>query len=184
MHLALAKECEDLQDDRRAFSHFVEGKAAGGKLLVDYTFERDEALFAAVERTFRDRAPTVGGDPSEEPIFVFGLPRTGTTLVERIISSHPWVHSAGELQNFGVALKRASGSRTAPMLDLDTIERARDLDWGLLGRQYLESTRPGTGTTPRFIDKLPANFLFAGHIAAALPNAKLICVGATPWIRA
>jgi len=179
VHLALAKECEDLQDDRRAFSHFVEGKAAGGK-LVDYTFERDEALFAAVERTFRGRAPTAGGEPSEEPIFVFGLPRTGTTLVERIISSHPWVHSAGELQSFGVALKRASGSRTPPMLDLDTIERAGDLDWGMLGRKYLESTRPGTGATPRFIDKLPANFLFAGHIAAALPNAKLICVRRDP----
>ena len=179
VHLALAKECEDLHDDRRAFSHFVEGKAAGGT-LVDYTFARDEALFAEVERTFRGRAPTGGGDPSEEPIFVFGLPRTGTTLVERIISSHPWVHSAGELQNFGVALKRETGSRTPPMLDLDTLQKAHDLDWRRLGRRYLESTRPGTGGKPRFTDKLPANFLYAGHIAAALPNAKLVCVRRNP----
>lgn len=179
VHLALAKEYEDLQDYPRAFRHFVDGKAAGGA-LVDYTFARDEAQFAEVERTFRDRPPITGGDPSEEPIFVFGLPRTGTTLVERIISSHPQVHSAGELQNFGVALKRETGSRTPPMLDLDTLQKAHDLDWRRLGRRYLESTRPGTSHKPRFTDKLPANFLYAGHIAAALPNAKLVCVRRDP----
>ena len=179
VHLALAKEHEDLGDYSRAFDHFVAGKAAGGR-LVDYTFERDEAIFAEVQKTFAHRPPPSGGDPSEEPIFVFGLPRTGTTLVERIISSHPWVHSAGELQNFGVTLKRASGSRTSPMLDVDTLQRARDLDWRLLGERYIASTRPGTGQTPRFTDKLPANFLYAGHIAAALPNAKLVCVRRDP----
>ncbi|HZV24233.1 MAG TPA: sulfotransferase, partial [Luteimonas sp.] len=106
--------------------------------------------------------------------------RTGTTLVDRIISSHPEVHSAGELQNFGMAVKRASGSRTPPMLDLDTLQRTRDLDWKRVGQLYVESTRPSTAHRPRFIDKLPHNFLHAGFIAAALPNAKMICLRRNP----
>ena len=113
---------------------------------------------------------------SDEPIFVFGMPRSGTTLVERILSSHSAVHSAGELQNLSVALKRLSGSRTPALIDPDTIRRARQADLTRLGEAYIASTRPGTGQVPHFIDKLPHNFLYAGFIAAALPNARMICV--------
>ncbi|RZA28269.1 MAG: sulfotransferase, partial [Proteobacteria bacterium] len=120
------------------------------------------------------------GCMSEEPIFVIGMPRSGTTLVERIISSHPMVHSGGELQNFGVCLKRASASTTPSILDLDTIGRCGTLDWERLGSAYIASTRPGTGHTPRFIDKLPHNFLFLGYIARALPNARIIHLRRNP----
>jgi hypothetical protein len=120
------------------------------------------------------------GFESAEPIFIIGLPRTGTTLVERIISSHSGVYSAGELQNFGVALKRATGSTTPSMLDMDAVARSRGLDWQALGRQYIESTRPATASLPRFIDKLPHNFLYAGYIAASLPNARIICLRRNP----
>ena len=108
------------------------------------------------------------------------MPRSGTTLVERMLSSHPDVHSAGELQDFGIVLKRASGSQTRQMLDVDTIERAREADWKKVGEAYLQATRPNTGSTPRFIDKLPHNFLYAGFIAKALPNAKLVCLRRNP----
>src|SRR3546814_11107379 len=73
-------------------------------------------------------AGAVGND-SDEPIFVIGMPRSGTTLVDRILSSHPQVHSAGELQNFGVAFKQASGSRTPQVFDLDCIARSAGIDW-------------------------------------------------------
>ncbi|MET0889473.1 MAG: sulfotransferase, partial [Stenotrophomonas maltophilia] len=86
----------------------------------------------------------------------------------------------GELQNFGVCLKRASGSRTPSMFDLDTISRSGQLDWNALGARYIASTRPGTGHTPHFIDKLPHNFLFAGYIARALPNARIINLRRNP----
>ncbi|MEL1265386.1 sulfotransferase [Pseudoxanthomonas putridarboris] len=111
---------------------------------------------------------------------MIGMPRTGTTLVERMLSLHPQVHSAGELQNFGVALKRATGSRTRHLLDPDTIARAAELDWERLGQDYIASTRPGTGHTPRFVDKLPHNFLYAGYIARALPHARLVCLRRNP----
>lgn len=179
LHMALAKECEDCADYPAAFDHYTRGKRAAGQGR-GYRIEQDEALFAAITATFPVAQAATAGCPAHEPIFVIGMPRSGTTLVERIISSHPDVHSAGELMNFGVALKQASGSRTPLLLDADTIARAQQLDWNALGAAYLASTRPATGHTPRFIDKLPHNFLYAGWIARALPNAKIVCLRRDP----
>lgn len=179
LHMALAKECEDCADYPAAFAHYTRGKAAAGKGL-DYSTGEDEAMFAAVAAAFPAPEVAASGCPTHEPIFVIGMPRSGTTLVERIITSHPDVFSAGELMNFGLVLKRASGSCTPQLLDADTIARAHELDWAAIGAEYLASTRPATGHTPRFIDKLPHNFLYAGWIARALPNAKIICLRRDP----
>src|SRR6185437_12344477 len=149
LHLALAKEYEDLADYPKAFEHLSAGKAAG-KAMSQYAFAQDEALFAAVSHAAPRPQPTAAGYPTGEP------------------------------QNFPLALKRASGSRTPRLVDPETIERARDLDWQKLGEDYLNSTRPDTGLTPRFIDKLPHNFLHVGAIANALPNAKIICLRRNP----
>lgn len=180
LNLALEKEYDDLGEYDLAFNHLVAGKAAWRRRL-DYGSERDRAVFEAIIQTQPGAAGQGGaGCDSEEPIFVIGMPRSGTTLVDRILSSHPRVHSAGELQNFPAVLKRASGSRTPQMFDEDTIRRAANPDWRRLGEAYLASTRPGTGHTPHFIDKLPHNFLYAGHIARALPRAKLVCLRRGP----
>ncbi|WP_109127096.1 sulfotransferase [Dyella sp. C11] len=179
VHLALAKECEDLGDYAAAFDHLTKGKAAGGKGR-GYRRENDQALFDALTKAFPETPTVHRGHDSAEPIFIIGMPRSGTTLVERIVSSHPDVQTAGELQNFGLVLKRLSGSRTPALLDEDTITRALQADPALVGRNYIASTRPGTGTRPRFIDKLPHNFLYAGFIARALPNAKILCLRRDP----
>jgi tetratricopeptide (TPR) repeat protein len=180
LELALAKEYEDLGEHARSFGHLVAGKSTQ-RVIRAGARERDREMFAALMQTLPGEEPAATyGCQSDEPIFVIGMPRTGTTLVERILSMHPQVRSAGELPNFGIELKRASGSRTAPVLDADTVRRARDLDWGRLGAAYLHSTRPLTGHTPRFVDKLPHNFLYAGHIARALPRARIVCVRRNP----
>jgi len=179
LNLALFKETEDLSEYPVAFDYLVAAKASGRRMRA-YDPATDAALFSAIQQAVPDAGADGGGFDSGEPIFIIGLPRTGTTLVERIISSHPDVYSAGELQNFGVALKRASASQTQRMLDIDTIKRSSRLDWRALGEEYLSSTRPQTGRHPRFIDKLPHNFLYAGFIAKALPNAKLICLRRDP----
>lgn len=178
LQLALAKVHEDLGDFERAFDHLSRGKAAGSAGR-DSSTVRDRALFdALIEETAR--LPETSGCDSREPIFLVGMPRSGTTLVDRILSSHPELYSAGELHNFSVALKRASGSRTPALLDRDTITRATQCDLARTGREYLESTRPATADKAHFTDKLPHNFLYAGFLASAFPNAKIICLRRNP----
>ena len=178
LHMALAKELEDLGDYRQAFHHLVQGKSAP-RSLMGYSTAQDGAMFDALVRSL-DNAPPGDGHDTREPIFIVGMPRSGTTLVDRILSSHPDVQSAGELHHFGVAWKQAMGGDGFRMFDPDHIVRGRIDDWRALGSRYLESTRPLTGQRPHFTDKLPHNFLYLGHIARALPNATLVCVRRNP----
>jgi len=179
VHSALAKEYEDLHDYAMAFKHLAVGKAANRRAR-NYSIARDEAIMQALVRAFPEPRPQPAGCLSDEPIFVIGMPRSGTTLVERILSSHPEVYAAGELQNFGVMLERLSGARSSVMLDPAMIDRTHHIPWKQLGDLYLSSTRPATTLKPRFIDKLPHNFLYAGFIANALPNARIICLRRNP----
>lgn len=179
VNLALAKELEDIGEYRQSLEHLREGKRAGREGR-GYSFERDQALFDVLVDAFPVPIDPVEGHDSQEPIFVIGMPRTGTTLVDRILSSHPDVQSAGELPNFGFLLKRMSGSRTPALLDADTLTSAQGLDHAALGRAYVDSTRPGTGQRRHFVDKLPHNFLYVGHIARALPRARIVCLRRNP----
>lgn len=108
------------------------------------------------------------------------MPRSGTTLVERILSSHSEVTQTGELLNLGITMKRLSGTITAALLDPATIAGMNRVNRAALGKLYVDSTRPGTGQTPRFIDKMPQNFLNLGYIAEALPNAAIVCLHRDP----
>lgn len=180
LHLTLAKEFEDFGEYSTAFDHYTRGKAAH-RGRAGYSSERDGAIFDAIRRHFDGmKVSTASGDRSDEPIFVFGMPRSGTTLTDRILSSHSKVYSAGELQNFGTALQRATGGTARSLPDTIAQLGTGFSDWARLGISYLESTRPGTGNTPHFVDKLPHNFLHAGFIAQALPRAKLICLRRDP----
>lgn len=179
LHMAMAKENEDLGHYENAFRHYTEAKRAG-RALRPYSPRADKALFDAATSALTEAPPPSVGHGSEEPIFVIGMPRTGTTLLDRIISSHPEVSSAGELQNFGMSLKRLSSSRSRLMLDPGTFAGLGKIDWLALGDRYLQTSRPMAGATRHFIDKLPHNFIYAGYIASALPNAKIICVRRNP----
>lgn len=179
VHLAMAKEHEDLGDQARSFEHLQLGKQAG-RLGRNYSIERDVALFRALTLAFPTPVQQTVGHRSSEPVFVIGMPRTGTTLVDRILASHPDVYSAGELENFGVVLKRLAGTDSPHLLDPITIGHALRCDPRRLGRAYVESTRPQTGSKARFVDKLPHNFLYAGFIARALPEARIICLRRHP----
>ncbi|WP_233198527.1 sulfotransferase family protein [Luteimonas rhizosphaerae] len=179
LNLALEKEYADLGNIDASFEALTVGKAAWRETLPNEP-TRDERLFQAIEDSVASIHHPATGSGSARPIFIMGMPRTGTTLVDRILSSHSQVMSAGELQNFGVLCKRASGSRTSPILDEDTVSRVANVDWHALGEAYLRSTQLQTGAAARFIDKLPHNFLYAGFIAQALPNAAMICLRRDP----
>ncbi|WP_430391715.1 sulfotransferase [Dyella sp. 20L07] len=179
LNLTLAKAHEDLDDHAQAFIHFTRGKAAR-RSQRPYTAQRDITMFDTLMRSFPLPQPAAPGASSAAPIFVVGLPRTGTTLVERILSCHPQVHAAGELQNFARVLQQQSESDAPFLLRPDLPERTRLIDWAKLGAAYLDSTPPATAQKPFFTDKLPHNFLHIGFIAHALPQARIICLRRHP----
>ncbi len=122
-----------------------------------------------------------GGLDTDECLFVFGLPRTGTTLVEQILSSHPTVFGAGELQAFATqAIQAVQRQARQAVGKLEFVDQAATLEPGALGRAYLEATRPQTGRTAHFVDKQPMHYLYAGLIRRGLPKARLVAVAREP----
>lgn len=180
LHLALSKELEDLEDFQGAFRHLVAGKSAKRATLSPTHDEHEKLVEALIER-FPDRTEQpIPGFETAQPIFVVGLPRTGTTLVDRILSSHPQVVSVGESPNFGMIIKRAAQTRSTKLLDVETLDAVLRLSAEALGRAYMEQTRPREAEAGRFVDKTPLNFLYAGLIARCLPQAKVICLRRHP----
>ena len=174
---ALAKELEDLGEAKRSFDHLKSGSDLRRKLMK-YDVERDLETIEAIKRTFGHAVfgTSVEGSDNSEAIFILGMPRTGTTLVERILASHTDVFAAGELNNFAAQLMTMMRAQSADKkLSRDEIvECSAKLEFKSLGESYLSSTRPFTGHTPKFIDKMPLNYLYVGLIHLALPNAKII----------
>ena len=173
----LGKEYEDLERWEDAFAAFSAGASARRQTL-EYDPSEEQRLFDCLEagytREWLEQTPT--GDSSAAPIFILGQPRTGTTLVERIISAHSQVHSAGELQQFPLALRRLSNVRDGKRFSAELFSAGLDLDPQRLGRMYLETSRKMQGDLPRFVDKLPQNYLCLPLILNALPNAKVLHV--------
>jgi hypothetical protein len=152
------------------------------RATLPYTFARDAAVFDAIEANWPKQALAPSTEaPQDAPIFIIGMPRTGTTLVDRILSSHPDVESAGELQAMPLAVKRAAGTRSRTVLDPETIAAAVNGDMGNIGRDFLQTARHHRRDPAlRFTDKFPGNFHYAGFIARALPNAKIVCLRRHP----
>ena len=182
VRFALAKELEDLGDDRRSFAHLKEGCDIV-RASLRYDVADDIAVLDALRRFHvQEKLVNVAdGLASEECIFIIGLPRSGTTLVERIIGSHSEVYAAGELDTFPTTVIRAVALSVGRQVGkLDFVERALELNPAELGRDYLAATRPRTGRTRKFTDKLPYNFLYAGLIHRALPRARFVALRRHP----
>jgi tetratricopeptide (TPR) repeat protein len=180
---ALAKELEDTGDSQESFEVLSRGATLRRK-HINYKAEDDLNTIDTIMDTFGSAvlATPSEGIPTREPVFVIGLPRTGTTLVERILGSHPEVFAAGELNNF--ALQMMLQVRQQPNAQKwsrkELVQQTAKLDFNDLGQAYLESTRPLTGHTAHFVDKMPLNFLYAGLIHRAMPNAKIVHLSRHP----
>ncbi|MCG6120861.1 MAG: sulfotransferase, partial [Blastomonas sp.] len=178
---ALAKELEDIGEPDQALDILC---ATNGehRATLPYSFASDAAAFDAIEASWPAmRAASVPAAAHDTPIFIIGMPRTGTTLVDRILSSHPGVESAGELQAMPLAVKAASGTRSRTVLDPQTIAAAAHADMAAIGRDYLQRARHHRRDGAlRFTDKFPGNFQYAGFIAKALPEARIVCLRRHP----
>jgi len=177
---ALAREYEALKEYDRAFEYLNSAKRS--KLqAINYKFAEDQQMFDGLQQAFTSTDLSLkDGFNTKEALFVVGMPRSGTTLVERIISQHSDVTSAGELGYFGSLLKTMGGSTSARLLDQETIAASKKISFAELGKSYIEQTRCLTGQTKKFVDKMPLNVLYAGFIFQALPQAKIVCLDRGP----
>lgn len=178
---ALAKEHEDLGEDEQAF-RYLEAGARFRRQGLRYDIAAEEHTHRLVAEYHHRDALNDGrsGFASAEPVFVLGLPRTGSTLIERILSSHSAIHAAGELLHLNAAMMDGIRKLGRPLDQADLLRKSLQADPAAIGRNYLERTRPFTGHTPYFIDKRPLNYLSIGLIHRCLPEAKIIHVRRTP----
>jgi hypothetical protein len=115
-----------------------------------------------------------GGDPSSVPVFIVGMARSGTTLIEQILASHPAVFGAGELMLFEQVVNAVGKMMPGAPRFPEMASALRAEHFRSLGRRYLEELLPRAPAASRIVDKMPANFHFAGLIHLALPNATII----------
>jgi tetratricopeptide (TPR) repeat protein len=184
---ALAKEYEDLGEYERSFQHLRSG-ADLRRAHMKYDVSVDVATVDWIIDSFpgiQSRTgviPAAGGSPSSPPVFIVGLPRAGSTLVERILSSHSDIAGAAELDCFARALvdaaSRVTGKTRMPRQDL--VKASALVDFAALGEDYTRRARAALGLEGRFIDKMPLNYLYCGLIHKALPDAKIIHVTRHP----
>jgi tetratricopeptide (TPR) repeat protein len=182
IRFALAKEYEDLGEHARSFEYLRSG-AKKRREHLKYDVAVDVATVDWIMNAFlTGPGSTALGASDEAPIFIVGLPRSGTTLVERILGSHISMTSAGELDCFALtivdALRRRSGRAQLPRQEL--VAQSATLDFAALGRDYMCRARAALGNSGRFIDKMPLNYLYCGLIRRALPNAKIVHVTRHP----
>ncbi len=181
LHLghAIAKTLEDLGDYAASFDWLGRAKHAK-RTALRYDVGSDLPLFEAAARTAQVSANQRAHAPDDAPIFIIGLPRTGTTLIDRVISSHPEVSAAGELNTFAGLIKALADTPSNRVLDVETLTAVADVDLAGVGADYVSQTRHLTRGAPRFTDKMPLNFFYAGLILKALPNARIVAVRRSP----
>jgi tetratricopeptide (TPR) repeat protein len=172
---ALFKEYEDLGDVDNAWAALERGNAIMHRRLGHNPAEEGELFDKLIERTTADfLQPVQAKYDGPQPIFIIGLPRSGTTLLERILGNHSMVESVGELSDFPRQLQWQANRYSFPPVDPVILSRADRLDYAEIGRRYLEQSQWRANGKPFFVDKLPPNFLLAGFIRRALPNAPIL----------
>ena len=175
------KELEDLGEFDDAWGALERGNAIMyAQLDHDIARERRriDALIARCSAEFINQPTTEQSGP--QPIFIVGMPRSGTTLLDRILGNHSQIVSAGELGDFARQLRWAADHVTAQPIDETILERASRLDYAEIGRRYLAQTQWRARGKPRFVDKLPINYVQAAFIARALPQARILHMTRSP----
>ncbi|MEJ2257344.1 MAG: sulfotransferase [Woeseiaceae bacterium] len=172
---AIGKECEDLGDWAGAFEAWSAG-AAARRARIEWHEEDDVELFATLQATFtREWLTERQGDCFDAgPIFIVGEPRSGTTLLDRMLDAHPAVTSAGELRFFGFAVRQAIGNDEPRQFSARLLQEAARGDTTAIGEAYVDLVSTLRLDAPHIIDKLPANYVYLPLILAALPNARII----------
>ncbi len=175
MHFALGKAWMDVGDPAKAFAHLGQGNRMHRE-AISFDPEATNAwlktVCGAYDRALYERLAGAGA-PSEAPVFVLGMPRSGTSLVEQILASHPDVYGAGELSLLNRLVQPYGGVAEAPRVLTPDLAKA-------LGEAYLAEIGRLSGCAARVVDKMPANFMMVGLIPLIMPNARIIHVRRDP----
>lgn len=177
LHFALGKALEDSGEANRAFAHYAEGNRLRRAMIgydadeVSTHVERSRAFFTP--DFLASRAGR--GCPASDPIFVLGMPRSGSTLVEQILASHPLVEGTMELPDIPLIARRLGGGKGEEDLYPECLEALGPGELRALGEEYMERTRVQRREgRPFFIDKMPNNWVHVGLIHLILPNARIV----------
>ena len=178
LHFALGKCFDDMGDYSQAFKHFAEGcklQRANIKQDAEQTTQYVADIIRVFDSATIDRL-SGGGDSSRLPIFVLGMPRSGTTLIEQIIASHPDVYGAGELPDL-LAIARRNIAGTGFPGNVLALKKDGLAKWA---EDYVAGLHKLSPSARRITDKMPNNFFVIGLIHLMLPNAKIIHVNRNP----
>ncbi|MEQ1756006.1 MAG: tetratricopeptide repeat protein [Micropepsaceae bacterium] len=182
LHFALGKAYDDLKRYDEAFEHLRKGCALK-RATINYNENDVLQLFERIKKTItKDVVQKLSGSgvAGDLPIFILGMPRSGTTLVEQIIASHPRVKGAGELRDMSetVASVRDSKGNAAPYPEFLPVLKQDEV--GKVANSYFRKLAKHAPNAERITDKMPSNFYFAGLIHLAIPNAKIIHTNRSP----
>lgn len=179
MHYALAKAFEDVDENDTAYRHY--GIAGEKKRKLETYNEKEASKLVQIipKIVTRENLQKTGqkGCESDLPVFILGMPRSGTSLMEQILSSHPDIFGAGELkfmtgvlENISVGAMRLRMGEKEPVFDYDS-----NASWEMRGQRYVDKLKKlADKPYKRIVDKMPGNFNFVGLINGILPNAKII----------
>ncbi|MDC8832465.1 tetratricopeptide repeat-containing sulfotransferase family protein [Alteromonas gilva] len=181
LNYALGKEYEDLNDPALAARHYAQG-AAQMRSMFEYNSSAVADSFAITREHFTRHttvnlpaASCLDADDMPTPVFIVGMPRTGSTLIERILSSHDEVVAMGELSSFKASMKGSVEYQGGDGFHRSFYQcNSAHINYAEIGRQYLELACPAATYVRYFTDKYPLNFMDLGTIARALPNARFI----------
>jgi tetratricopeptide (TPR) repeat protein len=176
IHFALAKALEDRGDYVRAFEHLRKGNTLK-RQQINYDEMAVLKMFGRISTVFDSRIFDHfqgEGDPSSTPVFVLGMPRSGSTLIEQILGSHPQIHGAGELTALDTAASSAFNACDHPLRYPECVPALDSVSLRQLGQAYLARLPALADGKVRIIDKMPGNFLSIGLIRLILPNARII----------
>jgi tetratricopeptide (TPR) repeat protein len=182
MHLsfALGKVYEDLGDVDQSFRYLQQGNRLR-KMIIGYDINQDRELFEQIKLLFKADNSQVGdmsesgGGPTRQPIFIIGMPRSGTTLTEQILASHSQVWGGGELEALGRILTpvmQQAITTPSKRIATETLAKCRDA--------YLTYLQDLPGTSSLVTDKMPPNFRWAGFLLTTMPGVKIINVRRQP----
>ena len=189
MYYALGKELEDLGQWEDAFAYYKKAGDAAAS-VADYDVKTDISLIDKIvevcdsdwlaRKTNSKATDAIAVDDVRTPIFIVGLPRTGSTLTERILSSHSRIESIGESYFMQIVLKQQSRVEGNASMSSAIIQSASRIDSRQIASAYLEAIAYRLGDQPMFIEKYPENFLYLGFIAKAFPHARIVHLNRNP----